>query len=343
MATLRSRLPELHTIEALVARCATARCHVLEHVEYGGELFPIHCLELGCSKRSAPTLTFVAGVHGDDRAGTQLIVAYIEALESSLDWDEVMSHLLETVRLVFIPLINPVGMALGQRANGHGVTLTRNAPVQAEGPDRWYRLERGQQLSAWLPWFRGSADSAMEAELHALCAHVRRDLFSSRLAVTVEVRARRAGPDRICFPYARSKYLFPGAPEVMALKQMMRQSWVNHPYRLEPQSHLGTYHGDLWDYLYDDHLYRAPKQTFLPFVFEPKLPRASTWRSLPALAGRFGATQPVATHLRRHQPCFDFFLRAVYSHHTWLPRAERERAALLRQAQLRWHPPLAPL
>ncbi len=339
MAAFRSRLPELDTIEALAEHRVVSHCRILEHAEYGGELFPIHCVELGSRERTAPTLAFVAGAHGTDRAGTHLLLAYLNRFQRSLQWDEVTCHLLEAVRLVFIPLLNPVGMALGQRSNGHGITLTRNAPVQDEGPDNRPRLERGQQLSSWLPWFRGRANSAMESELQALCDYVRRALFPCRLALTLEVRSKRAGVDRLCFPYARSKHLFPGAPEVMALKHMMRQSWVNHPYRLEPQSHQGTHHGDFWDYLYDDHLYRAPKQVFIPFVFEPRL--AMLRRRYLRLESP-GAARRTETALRRHQPCFDFFLRAVYSHDSWLPRAETERVALLRQAQLRWQPPTIP-
>ena len=51
-----------------------------------------------------------------------------------LPWDALLHALLERVRLVFMPLVNPGGMLRGTRANPNGVDLMRNAPVDALEP-----------------------------------------------------------------------------------------------------------------------------------------------------------------------------------------------------------------
>jgi murein tripeptide amidase MpaA len=59
---------------------------------------------------------------------------------------------LESIRLVFVPVVNPGGMWRGTRANPNGVDLMRNAPVDAL--ERTPFLLGGHRLGAGLPWYR---------------------------------------------------------------------------------------------------------------------------------------------------------------------------------------------
>ena len=88
-----------------------------------------------------------------------------------LQWDATLHSQLESVRLLFMPIVNPGGMLMGTRANPQGIDLMRNAPVDAV--DKVPFLVGGQRISASLPWYRGRLDAPMEAENLALCTEVR--------------------------------------------------------------------------------------------------------------------------------------------------------------------------
>jgi hypothetical protein len=231
-------------------------------------------------------------------------------------------------------------MALNYRSNGNGVDLMRNAPVSAEVGGSWLELHRGQRLTRWLPWYRGRADSPMEVEAQALCEFVREEVFQSRFGMTLDVHSSFLKRDRIWFPYARARRLFPNVPEVFALKQLLRSTHSHHSYVFEPQALNYTTHGDLWDYLYDLHRAERHMGVFLPLTLE--LSSASWYRKNPGqLLSRAGLFHPIKQHrltrvLRRHKALFDFLLRAVYSHAAWLPQTADHRRSLLREAELRW-------
>lgn len=66
-----------------------------------------------------PVVLFLASIHGDENAGTQLV----EELGRRLDADP---SLLNGRRALLVPVVNPDGVALGTRRNAHGVDLNRN-------------------------------------------------------------------------------------------------------------------------------------------------------------------------------------------------------------------------
>lgn len=57
----------------------------------------------------------------------------MRALLRRLEWDELLLQQLQSVRLVFMPIVNPGGMWANTRSNPNGVDLMRNAPQNAEG------------------------------------------------------------------------------------------------------------------------------------------------------------------------------------------------------------------
>ncbi|HXG28841.1 MAG TPA: M14 family zinc carboxypeptidase [Nevskiales bacterium] len=330
--------PELETLQRLVDRAgAAARADTLAEIETPRGRLPLICLELGSEAPDAPAVGFFGGVHGVERIGSQVLLAYLHALVERLGWDESLAAMLARVRLVFVPIVNPGGMLLGTRANPAGVDLMRNAPVEADPGVP--RLLGGQRLSPSLPWYRGGAGEPMQPEAQALCALVERRLLGQPFSLTLDCHSGFGMRDRIWFPYARTREPVACLPEIYALRSMFRSTHPFHGiYVIEPQSRQYLAHGDLWDYLYD----RSDKaaRTYIPLTLE-----LGSWiwvKKRPLqLFSTLGLFNPIAPHrlhraLRRHLTLLDFLVRAAISHHRWRPPAEA-RAALMEAAMAYWY------
>ncbi|HJL34530.1 MAG TPA: DUF2817 domain-containing protein [Polyangiaceae bacterium LLY-WYZ-15_(1-7)] len=326
------RLRELESLYRIIDRLGDrARVRTLTTVEHGGHRFPIHAVLLGSEDRRDPTLAVVGGVHGLERIGTRVVLAYLHTLTELLGWDEVLQAALERSRLLFVPLLNPVGMLTRRRSNGAGVDLMRNAPPHPDGNPSF--LVGGQQISPRLPWYMGAEAEPMQPEAKALCELVRRELFEARLAVALDVHSGFGMVDRLWFPYARTRRPFPNLAEVYALKGLLDVTLPNHVSRLEPQARNYTVQGDLWDHLHDLHREHAPGRLFLPLTLE-----MGSWlwvKKNPRQAfSALGGFNPIKPHrlrrtLRRHLPLMDFLHRATASPDGWAypDRASRERLA----------------
>ena len=116
--------------------------------------------------------------HGLERIGTSVVLASMHTLARFLAWDRIMNAALDDLRVVFLPLLNPVGMWLRQRSNGSGVDLMRNAPPHPATTAT--PLLGGQRISNRLPWYCGDANAPMELEARVLCEFVREWVFPSR-------------------------------------------------------------------------------------------------------------------------------------------------------------------
>ena len=340
MNSLRKTLPELDALEQLLEGFPIGQVRTLDTVHHARQSLPIHAVLLGPEDKSLPTLLFVGGVHGLERVGTQVLLSYLRTLKAALTWDTVLCDMLTRMRLLFVPLLNPAGMALGLRSNARGVDLMRNAPVLAEQRSRWFELYRGQRITPFLPWYQGKQGEAMEVESSALCEFVEQELFPSRCAIAIDVHSGFLAGDRIWFPYARSLQPFPHTPEIMALTQLLGETHEGHVYTIEPQSINYTTHGDLWDHVYDLYRRSSAPGTLLPLTLE--LSSRLWYRKNPRqLMRRTGLFHPVKAHRlarvqRRHKTLFDFLTRAVVSHERWLPATDAHRSTLLREAHERW-------
>ncbi|REE93809.1 M14 family zinc carboxypeptidase [Cupriavidus plantarum] len=309
-------------------------------VSVGDRQFGVHVATLGSSSPDAPAIGIFAGIHGLERIGTQLVLDYMRAVLCRLQWDALLHRELESVRLVFMPIVNPGGMFAGRRANPNGVDLMRNAPQNADA--RVPFLAGGQRIGPWLPWFRGPAGAPMEIESAALLDVVERELLSRPLSFAVDCHSGYGWRDSIWFPYARTHAPMPHLPEMYLLKTMFEQAHPHHGYAFEPQSHQYLLHGDLWDYAYD----RTPaRHLFLPMTLE-----LGSWlwikKNPRQLFSRAGIFNPIKAHrtarvLRRHVSLFDFLGRIAFSPERWLPQGER-RALLHEQARKHWQGPPAP-
>ena len=118
--------------------------------------FPVHMIAMGNPGPDVPVAGFFGGFHGLERIGAEVVIAYLHHLVMRLKWDSTLHRQLESVRLVFMPVVNPGGVWLGTRANPNGVDLMRNAPIDAT--EKVPFLLGGQRFSKHLPWYRGQKD-----------------------------------------------------------------------------------------------------------------------------------------------------------------------------------------
>jgi hypothetical protein len=305
-----------------------------------GARYPVYAITLGNPSLDVPAVGYFGGVHGLERIGAAVVIAYLHSLVTRLAWDSALHRQLESVRLVFMPIINPGGMALGTRANPQGVDLMRNAPIEARDPVPF--LVGGQRLSARLPWYRGRYAAAMEAESQAVCEIVRTELLSRAFSLSVDCHSGFGVNDRIWFPYAHTRTPISHLAEMHALKRIFMESHSHYRYIFEPQSLQYLAHGDLWDHLYQQACSASPERIFLPLTLE-----MGSWlwvkKNPRQLFSRHGIFNPQIAHrqqrvLRQHQSLLDFLGRAAQGHRMWLPAAEA-RTYHHAQARHDWYGP----
>jgi hypothetical protein len=337
-------LPELIELERLIeAGAPYLDASTVCHVEAGSRRFPVHAITLGNPDPTLPAVGFFGGVHGLERIGTEVVIAYLQSLVMRLKWDGLLHRQLESMRLVFMPLINPGGLCLGTRANPNGVDLMRNAPIDAS--ERVPFLIGGQRLSRHIAWYRGRQEAPMETENEAVCQVVDTELLSRTFSIALDCHSGFGINDRIWFPYAHTVKPIAHLPEIHALQEIFAQTNRHHRYVFEPQSRQYLAHGDLWDYLYQragaiatDGA--ADERCFLPMTLE-----MGSWlwvkKNPRQLFSRHGMFNPLIERrqqrvLRQHLAWFDFLTRAACSHERWLPRGEeRERHRM--HALDRWY------
>src|SRR5262245_18418055 len=92
-----------------------------------------------------------------------------------LKWDTQSQERLKNSRLVFVPLVNPVGIVNRTRSNGNGVDLMRNSPLEAESYSA--TVYRGHRISPSIPWYRGPEGVEMEVEVKAIMDVVEKELL----------------------------------------------------------------------------------------------------------------------------------------------------------------------
>lgn len=333
--------PELVFLESLLGSLeAKARIQQPATVEFGREKFPLYTIAFGSQDPEAPTLAIVGGVHGQEKIGSQVALSYLESLTELVHWDELTNIALEKSRIVFLPIVNPVGMFLLRRGNGNRVDLMRNSPL--EGLGNTTPLLGGHRITPYMPWYRGPAGGPMEVEAQVLCDFIRRETFSSRVSVAVDCHSGYGTQDRLWFPYSHSSKPYPDIAEAFALKSLLDSTYPNNVYRMEPSSLGYTIHGDIWDYLFEEHraLHQGRKR-FFPVTLE-----MGSWLWLKKnpvqLFSATGLFHPMHLHrhkriLRRHITLLDFLHRAVISPDRWAFPDEESRAGLKREAIELWY------
>ncbi|MBW4934638.1 M14 family zinc carboxypeptidase [Marinobacter sp. F4206] len=331
---LRTFLPEMVQLERLLAEAPpTVTTEVVERIPVAELSLSVYRVDLGSERPDVPAILLVGGVHGLERIGSQVVMAWLGSVLARLRWDERLRQLLDSVRVTILPILNPGGMFLNQRSNPNGVDLMRNAPIVAQ--ERSAFMLGGQRLSSRLPWYIGDPEQGMEPENRALDVVISELIPGRPFNVALDCHSGFGWKDQIWFPYAYRRRPMRRIAAVMALKLIWEQAYPNHDYNFEPQSRHYLTHGDLWDYFYKQ-VNRNSDGVFLPLTLE-----MGSWRwirkrprQLLRLDGFFN---PLVPHrhkrvLRSHLTWIDFLLSAAASHQNWLP--VREEESMLREAAI---------
>lgn len=343
---LRQRLPEALEIEEIKQAVIPYGDVIKEGEIISGELvFPVYSFGLGAKGARVPHIAFISGVHGLERVGTNIAISYLKTVLELISWDKSFRFLLDRCRLLFLPLVNPVGMFHRTRSNGRGVDLMRNAPVDTqEAP--LLSLVSGHRLSEKLPWYRGAEGTPMEQEAQILCNFVRRELFHAPLSLTLDMHSGFGLIDRIWFPFAYTKRPFERIDLMFSLKNRLNRSLPNHNYLMEPQSHYYVTHGDLWDFLYLEHLKEKERGIFLPLTLE-----MGSWlwikKNPRQIFNALGIFNPMIPHrlqrtLRRHLSLLDCLHRLVASYENWIDPQTLAEKNLKEKALKYWFKDMLP-
>src|SRR5664279_1400575 len=108
------QLPELEALERIIELGAGwLQARVVCEVDLPGKgSYPVHVVTLGNPSRDVPAVGYFGGIHGLERIGAEVVIAYLHSLVMRLQWESTLHRQLENLRLVFMPIVNPGGMAL---------------------------------------------------------------------------------------------------------------------------------------------------------------------------------------------------------------------------------------
>jgi hypothetical protein len=296
---------------------------------------PLLGLSFGSEDVNAPAITFVGGIHGIERIGSQVVLSYLHTLVQRAKWDSSFIFLLKNIRLNFLPVMNPTGMLLGTRANGNGVDLMRNAPIEATEKVPWFI--GGQQFSRRFPWYRGN--NGLELENQILINFLKKDCLHRQFNLVIDCHSGFGFKDRLWIPYAYRKRPPRHVANYYALYQLLQKTYPHNNYIVEPQSLQYTTHGDLWDHV-GKIVKHEFKQPFLSLTLE-----MGSWnwvnKSPKQLFSYQGLFNPNAQHRwarvqRSHLVLFDFLTNAACNYHHWLP-AQSDKKSLRKDAINHWY------
>lgn len=339
-SVLEKRLPELLELESLIQKLGSkAKVSVLAEVPYEGHLLPIYAIEIGVDDPTAPCLAMVGGVHGLERIGSMVVNSTLRTVIELLSWDQTLKDRLNHSRLVYIPILNPVGMFRRSRSNGNNVDLMRNAPVYSEEATRF--LYGGHRLSPKIPFYRGALADGMELENQVLFNFLKERVLKSKVCICLDVHSGFGSSDRLWFPYARTKQPFPYYIEAYSFRELLNKTYPNHVYAVEPQSIQYTTHGDFWDYVYDTHLnLKTNNEFFFPLTLE-----LGSWKWVrknpKQIFDVIGVFNPILPHrqarvLRDQKTFMDFLHRAVLSC-DWINMSAEQRQIWKYEALNLWY------
>ncbi len=310
----------------------------LTEIKYRNEVYPIVSFTIGSKNPEHPVLFITGGVHGLERIGAQLAWSLLKTTLDRLTWDILLQELFTKIRLVFIPLVNPVGYEHYTRSNGNGVDLMRNSPVKAI--EKTPFLLGGQRYSSRLPWYQGQID-VLEEENKVLYQKFFQSCGQSKCVVSVDFHSGFGVKDRLWFPYSYTAQPFHYFPEMYAFARLFEQTHPYHIYKIEPQSEGYLLNGDIWDYIFLDFKNKNPNSVYLPLTLE-----MGSWvwvkKNPLQVFSRHGIFNPMKEHrmkrtYRRHHLLYDFLLKSLYSHPAWSDLDTKSRNHNTVAATERWY------
>lgn len=290
----------------------------LGEVKYANHTYPINSFTIGSENPEHPTLFVTGGIHGLERIGAQLAWSLLKTTLDRLIWNKLLQDLLKNIRIVFIPLVNPVGHFHFKRCNGNDVDLMRNSPVRAI--DKTPFLLGGQFYSKKIPWYQGNLQK-LEIENQIIYDKFFQTCEKSKCVISIDFHSGFGMKDRIWFPFSYRKKPFDNLAEITALSNLFEDTHPYHIYEIEPQSKGYLLNGDLWDYLFLELKKINPTGIYIPLTLE-----MGSWmwvkKNPSQLFSKHGLFNPTKEHrlkrtYRRHHLLFNFLLEALYSHTTW--------------------------
>lgn len=311
---------------------------ILTEIAYKNKRYPIYKYSIGSQKPSAPVLFVTGGVHGLEKIGAQLAWSLLKTTLDKLKWDQSLQYVLKSIRLVIVPLLNPVGYYHQMRCNGNGVDLMRNSPIIAEAKVPF--LVGGQKFSNKLPWYQGSLEQ-MEIENLALREAFLKETTKSQCVVSIDFHSGFGLKDRLWFPFSYKSEPFDDLPEMYSLIKLFEDSHPYHIYQIEPQIKGYMLNGDMWDYLFLKFKEANANATYIPLTLE-----MGSWiwvkKNPLQLFTREGVFNPVKEHrlkrtYRRHHLFFDFLLKALQSHEAWAHCDAKSKAKNKKLAIKKWY------
>ena len=336
---LHRRLSELLAVEQLCRQAGPllkSRCEAV--IDVDNFRLPIVSLTLGDPQRARSCLLLTGGVHGVERIGSQVLIAWLESALERCRWDTHWRQQFdEDIAIIAVPIVNPAGMLRDARCNANAVDLNRHAPIDAE--DRVPFLVGGQRLSRHLPWYRGRWEKQVEPEFQALSDIIdRHSRGGDRMMMAIDFHSGFGFRDHIWIPHAYRKQPIDDIGSYMSLKLLWERNFPHHNYVFGPQAMHYLSHGDMWDYFYLRCRERGCR--LLPLTLE-----MGSWlwvkkhpRQLFSFAGLFNPTVPHrhARVLRGHLLLIDFLLAACRNSAEWLTHGEQDRQ-MQQIAQTLWY------
>ncbi|CAA0095058.1 Uncharacterised protein [Zhongshania aliphaticivorans] len=335
---LRHRLSELISMEQLCRQAGdliSTRTEALVKVD--DFTLPLISLTIGNPSTAKHCLMLTGGIHGVERIGTQVLLAWLETVVERCRWDSHWrAQFTSDIAIVAVPIANPGGMLKDSRCNPNGVDLNRHAPIDAE--DKVPFLVGGQRMSKRLSWYRGKRGADYEIEFIALQNIINRYCHPSRPSIVVDFHSGFGFQDHIWIPYAYRRQPIDDIGSYVALKLLWERNFPHHNYVFGPQAMHYLSHGDIWDYFYRQ--CRAKGITLLPLTLE-----MGSWlwvkkhpQQLFSFAGLFNPTVPHrhSRVLRGHLLLIDFLLAATRNMAHWQPKGEQERG-MQQMAQSLWY------
>ncbi len=335
---LQQRLSELLALEQLCRHAGPllrSRCETV--VEIDSLRLPVVSLTLGDPQRARSCLLLTAGVHGVERIGSQVLLAWLESVVERCRWDHHwQQQFTRDIAIIAVPIVNPAGMLQNSRCNANGVDLNRHAPIDAD--ERVPLFIGGQRLSPALPWYRGHWHKSVELEFQVLSDIVDRHSRAQRLMMAVDFHSGFGFRDHIWIPHAYRRQPIDDIGNYVSLKLLWERNFPHHSYVFGPQAMHYLSHGDMWDYFYQRSQQRGCR--LLPLTLE-----MGSWlwvkkhpRQLFSFAGLFNPTVPHrhARVLRAHLLLIDFLLAAARNSEQWLCEGEQNRQ-MQQIAQSLWY------
>ncbi len=296
-----------------------ADIETLAKVDHDGSSFPIYGLSMGSKDKKAPVLGLFAGVHGLEKIGSHVLIQHLNYLAHLLKWNQAARELMKKTRLVCIPIVNPAGMFHNRRSTMTGIDIIRNGPdCMKVGPKN---LVSGHRISPKLPWYMGQPGE-MALETKTLINFVKKEIYPSDFAFTLDLHSGFGLRDRLWFPYSKNKSPFPFYKIAQHFKTSIKKGMPYHIYKVEPQSESYLINGDPWDHLFDEYYkLHFGKKIFIPWTLE-----MGSWlwvRKNPKQIFSFkGMFNPVVSHrykrvLRRHRFLLNYLHQVVCHWQEW--------------------------